>query len=88
MQLTGDPVVALSAVAGDHAYVDALAAESATELPRQMDWFPLVNTVGSAELLIVKLEDAVQLFASVTVTVYVPAARLLTDADDCELLHA
>ena len=43
------------------------------------------NAVGS---VIVVLDVVVQLFASVTVTVYVPATRPLAVADVAELLHA
>jgi hypothetical protein len=50
------------------------------ELPTQIEASGVVVMVGGADALMVKLAEVVQLFASVTVTTYVPAARLLTDA--------
>ena len=43
----------------------------------------VVVITGGDDELMVKLADAVQLFASVRVTTYVPAARLLTEAVVC-----
>src|SRR5690242_2186174 len=83
LAITELPVVALRFVAGDHAYVLAPVAESVAELPKQISGSAEVSTSGGAEALMVKLADAEQLFESVTVTVYVPAARLLTEAVVC-----
>ena len=69
LAVTELPVEALNEAAGDHTYVLAPDAAMVVEPPRQIDVDGVVETTGGAEALRVKLADAVQLLASVTVTV-------------------
>src|SRR5258706_13791316 len=77
------PVEELNEEAGDHTYVLAPEAPITVEPPIQIDASAVVITVGGDEEIIVKLEDVKKMFAFVTVTIKVPAARLLTEAEVC-----
>ena len=81
------PVVVLSPEPGDHAYNVAPDAVRVAIEPAHMVVSAEVLRTGTVEGLITTLAESVQLFPSVTVTVYVPAARLFIEGVVWLLLH-